>query len=40
VSIFVELILWTRNDTFLTLLSHFEDSLWVYRLKSGLYEKA
>ncbi|EXR42635.1 hypothetical protein J655_1535 [Acinetobacter sp. 1294243] len=38
--IFVELILWTENDTFLTFLSHFEDSLLLCRLKSVLHKKA
>ncbi|MNY86911.1 hypothetical protein D3C78_31260 [compost metagenome] len=37
--IFVELILWTENDTFLTFLSHFEDTLLLCRLKSVLNKK-
>lgn len=38
--IFVESILWIENDTFLTFLSHFEDSLLLCRLKSVLHKKS
>lgn len=37
--IFVESILWIENDTFLTFLSHFEDSLLLCRLKAFYIKK-